>query len=78
MVFRKGYIMLNKLKTFFIGFFSILWVSMIASFLAGPKDIGGAEINDFLAFVLWILFVYLAQKICINNMYCKCQFADYN
>lgn len=44
--------MLDKIKKFFIGFFSIIWVSMIVSFLAGPGDIGGAEINGFLAFVL--------------------------
>lgn len=54
--------MINKIKLFFMSFFSIMWVSAIAAVLFGPGDVGGADVNGFLVILLWILFVYIVIK----------------
>ena len=52
----------NKLKSFFIGGFAVIWVTMIAFFFAGDRSDGGAELNGFISFLLWIFFVFLIIK----------------
>ena len=37
----------NKIKNGFIMFFCIIWISMIASFMAVSRAEGGAEVNGF-------------------------------
>lgn len=54
--------MLKKIKTIFCKFFGILWVSLTCSLLASPHDIGGAEFNGILSFLLWILLCYIIVK----------------
>ena len=52
----------NKIKNGFIMFFCIIWISMIASFMAVSRAEGGAEVNGFLCFIFWIICVFLAVK----------------
>lgn len=56
--------MLRKLKNGFIGLMCIVWVTLV--WLIAPmdySDLGGAELNGFLAFILWIVSMYLIIKV---------------
>ena len=53
---------LNKIKNGFILFFCIIWISMIASFMAMSGAEGGAEVNGFLCFIFWIICIFFAVK----------------
>lgn len=54
----------RKIAGFFIAFFSILWVTMVALVATGDhtSPINGAEINGILVFLLWSLCVYIIIK----------------
>ena len=54
--------MLKGIKEIFIGFCGFLWVTLVATLMANTRDIGGAEISGFLAFLLWIVFAFLIVK----------------
>lgn len=61
---EDGIKMLRKLKNGFIGFICVLWVTevwLIATM--NHSDMGGAEINGFLAFILWGISIYLIVKV---------------
>lgn len=56
--------MLRKLKNGFIGFMCILWVTDVWIIsIMDHSEFGGAELNGFLAFVLWIVSIYLIVKV---------------
>lgn len=52
----------NKIKNGFIMFFCIIWISMIALFMAMSEAEGGAEVNGFLCFIFWIICIFFAVK----------------
>lgn len=54
--------MMNKIKKGFISFLCILFVSIIWADGALERSQGGAELNGFLAFVLWCVSVYIIIK----------------
>jgi hypothetical protein len=56
--------MLRKLKNGFIGFMCVLWVTAIWLIATMDySDSGGAELNGFLAFILWIVSICLIVKV---------------
>lgn len=54
--------MLQKIKNFFIKLFCLIWISAIWSIAATSYDLGGAEINGFFAFFLWIVSLLVLWK----------------
>lgn len=55
--------MLRKLKNGFIGFFCVLWVSMVWLIATMEQSGGGAELNGILAFILWIVSIFFIFKV---------------
>lgn len=55
--------MLRKIKNFFIKLFCLIWISAIWSIAATSYDLGGAEINGFFAFFLWIVSLLVLWKV---------------
>ena len=51
----------NKIKNGFIMFFCIIWISMIALFMAMSEAEGGAEVNGFLCFIFWIICIFFVS-----------------
>ena len=54
--------MLEKIKNCVWRFLGIVWVSCMCTFLAGPRDLGGAEINGFFAFLIWLVLLVVIVK----------------
>lgn len=55
--------MLHKLKNGFIGFMCVLWVTEVWLISTmSHSDLGGTELNGFLAFILWIVSIYLIMR----------------
>lgn len=54
--------MFEKIKTFVCGFLGIVWVSCMCTFMAGPGDLGGAELNGFFAFLIWLVLMIVVVK----------------
>ncbi len=54
--------MLEKIKNILYGLFAAMWVTMVCSFMAMERDIGGAECNIWIVIVLWGIFTYLIIK----------------
>lgn len=56
--------MLRKIKNGFIGFMCVLWVTGVWLIAAmDHSEFGGAELNGFLAFLLWIVSICLIVKV---------------
>lgn len=55
--------MLRKIKDFFIKLFCLVWISAIWSIAVTSYDLGGAEINGFFAFFLWVVSLVVLLKV---------------
>lgn len=60
--------MFQKIKRGFLIYFSTLWISMLALLMAADRSKGvkGLQVNGFLAFIIWVSFMFIMVKISIS------------
>lgn len=59
--------MFQKIKRGFFIYFSTLWISILALLMANDRSQGvkGLQANGFLAFIIWVAFMFIMVKISI-------------